>query len=247
MSFYVVTVDSQPILGLPDCEKLGLIKRIDSINAGKLTKHSIKELYKSAFTGLGNLGKYHITLQENSKPVVNTPRCIPHSLKERLRQALDANVKSGVLVKVDQPTDWVHNLVVVEKKNGSLRLCLDPKNLNEVIKREHYRIPTIQEIASEFAGMKVFSTLDLKDGYWQVELDNESSLLCTFNMPYGRYRFTRMPFGLKSVSEVFQKRNETAFEGIKGIHIVADDIIIAARTIKEHDQILHAVLKRAVE
>jgi len=204
-------------------------------------------LYKSAFTGLGNLGKYHITLQENSKPVVNTPRCIPHSLKERLRQALDANVKSGVLVKVDQPTDWVHNLVVVEKKNGSLRLCLDPKNLNEVIKREHYRIPTIQEIASEFAGMKVFSTLDLKDGYWQVELDNESSLLCTFNTPYGRYRFTRMPFGLKSVSEVFQKRNETAFEGIKGIHIVADDIIIAARTIKEHDQILHAVLKRAVE
>ena len=101
------------------------------------------------------------------------------------------------------------------KKNGSLRLCLDPRTLNEVIKREHYRIPTIQEIVREFAEKKVFSTLDLKDGYWQVELDKESSLLCTFNTPYGCYHFTRMPFGLKSASEVFQKKNELAFEGIK--------------------------------
>jgi len=87
--------------------------------------------------------------------------------------------------------------------------------LNEVIKREHYRIPTTQEIVTEFAEKKVFSTLDLKDGYWQVELDKESSLLCTFNSLNGRYRFTRMSFGLKSASEVFQKKNELAFEGIK--------------------------------
>ena len=106
-------------------------------------------------------------------------------------------------MKVDQPTDWVHNLVIVEKKNGSLRLCLDPRALNNAIKREHYRIPTIREIASDLAGKKVFSTLDLKDGYWQVELDEQSSLLYTFNTPFGRYHFTRMPFGLKSASEIF--------------------------------------------
>ena len=105
-------------------------------------------------------------------------------------------------MKVDQPTDWVHNLVIVEKKNGSLRLCLDPRALNNAIKRAHYRIPTIQEIASDLAGKKVF----LKDGYWQVELDEQSSLLCTFNTPFGRYCFTRMPFGLKSASEIFQER-----------------------------------------
>ena len=93
----------------------------------------------------------------------------------------------------------------------------------------------------------MFSTLDLKDGYWQVELDKESSLLCTFNTPFGRYRFTRMPFGLKSASEVFQKKNEAAFEGIKGIHIVADDIIIAASDVEEHNSILHQVLQRAAE
>ena len=119
VKFYVVTVDSQPILGLRDCEKLGLVKRLDVIETGQLTKTLIKEQYKSVFTSLGNLGKYHITLKESYTPVVNPPRRVPHSLKERLRQAIDANVKSGVLVKVDEPTDWVHNLVVVEKKNGS--------------------------------------------------------------------------------------------------------------------------------
>ena len=125
--------------------------------------------------------------------------------------------------------------------------CLDPRDLNKSIKREHYKIPTMQEIASEFAGKTVFSTLDLKDGYWQVQLDEESSLLCTFNTPFSRYRFTRMPFGIKSASEVFQKENEEAFSGISGIHIVADDIIIAAVNIEEHNQILRQVLERAKE
>ena len=81
-----------------------------------------------------------------------------------------------------------------------------------------------QEISSELSGKKVFSTLDLKDGYWQIELDEESSLLCTFATLFRRYRFTRMPHGISSASEVFQKKNEAVFEGISGIHIVADDI-----------------------
>ena len=245
VKFYVVDVDSQPILGLQDCERLGLIKRMDVVHTGQLTKESVKTLYQNVFTGLGKLGKYHITLQDGCTPVVHPPRRIPHSLKDRLHKAIEANVKSGVLVKVEKPTDWVHNLVIVEKKNGTLRLCLDPKTLNDVIKREHYRIPTIQEITSNLAGKKVFSTLDLKNGYWQVELDEESSLLCTFNTPFGRYRFTRMPFGLKSASEIFQKKNEAVFEGIEGIHIVADDIIIAANDLEEHNAILHKVLQRA--
>ena len=175
------------------------------------------------------------------------PRRVPHSLKQRLHLALDQNMKSGVLVKVDQPTYWVNNLVMVEKKNGSLRLCLDPRDLNKSIKCEYYKIPIMQEIASEFAGKTMFSMLYLKYGYWQVQLHDESSLLCTFNMPFGRYRFTRMPFGIKSASEAFQKENEEAFSGIPGIHIVTDDIIIPAVNIEEHDQIHRQVLERAKE
>jgi len=71
--------------------------------------------------------------------VINPPRQIPHSLKSRLQQSLEKNIWLGVLKKIDQSTDWVSNLVIVEKKDGSLGLCLDPKDLNKAIKREHYK------------------------------------------------------------------------------------------------------------
>ena len=100
MKFYVVTVDSQPILGLKDNEKPELVKRVDTVEIGQLTKYTIKERYEYVFTGFGNLGKYHITLKENYTPVVNPLRWVPHFLKERLRQSINVIVKSGVLVKV---------------------------------------------------------------------------------------------------------------------------------------------------
>ena len=73
--------------------------------------------------------------------------------------------KSGVISKVDQPTDWENSLIIAEKKDGSPHLCLDPRDLNKVIKREHYKIPTADEIASKLTGKKVFSILDEKDGF----------------------------------------------------------------------------------
>ena len=141
--------------------------------------------------------------------------------------------------------DWVYNLVAVEKKNGSPQLCLDAGHLNDVIKREHYRIPTILEMVGGLTGKSVFSTFYLKDGYWQVELDEGSSYLCPIAKPFGRYRFIWMPFRLKSASEVFKKRNkEGRFEGIEDIYMVADDIIIAASFVEQHDKILTEVLQR---
>jgi len=132
----VISVDAQPILGLSTCRKLGLIQQVDTINCLQgLTKAAIQEQYKSVFTGLGNLGKYHITLQENRSPIVNPPRRVPHLLKGKFKQTIEKTVKSGVL---DKPTDWVYNLIIVEKKNASLRLCLDPREFIKVVKRENY-------------------------------------------------------------------------------------------------------------
>ena len=87
----------------------------------------------------------------------------------------------------------------------------------------------------------------MKDGYWHVGLTEKSSFLTTFHTPWGRKRFLRMPFGLCSASEVMQKRNESTFGDIKGVHIIADDIIIAAEDEKEHDAIMLALLSRARE
>ena len=97
--------------------------------------------------------------------------------------------------------------MTVEKKDGSLRVCLDPRYLNQVIKCEHFMIPTAQDINSQLGGKTIFTVLDQKDSYWQVPLTHETAKLFTFNTPFGQYIFQRMPFGISSASEVLQKRN----------------------------------------
>ena len=88
--------------------------------------------------------------------------------------------RDGIIAKVDSPTDWVHN-IVVEKKNGDLRICLDPKGLNQAIRREHFQIPTYEDVVSRLEGKRFFSILDQKDSLWQVELDGDSSHMCSYN------------------------------------------------------------------
>ena len=94
--------------------------------------------------------------------------------------------REGIIAKVTEPSDWVDSLVIREKPNGTLRLCLDPKDLNEAIKRDHYPTPTLEEITPKLTGAKLFSKLDAQNGYWNVKLDEESSYLTTFNTPDGR-------------------------------------------------------------
>ena len=84
------------------------------------------------------------------------------------------------------------------KPSGKIRVCLDPKDLNKAILRDHHVTPTLEDILPLFKDAKYFSIVDAKSGYWNVELDEESSYLTTFNSPFGRYRFLRMPVGLKA-------------------------------------------------
>ena len=95
------------------------------------------------------------------------------------------------------------SLVVVEKPNGKVRLCLDPRDLNKAIQREHYPMQTVEEVVTELSGAKVFSVLDATSGFWHIKLDEKSSELLTFNTPFGRYQYLRMPFGINSAPEIF--------------------------------------------
>ncbi len=115
-------------------------------------------------------------------------------------------VKMGYIAKVDQPTEWVSSMVTVVR-NGKIRICIDPSDLNKAIKREHYPMRTIEEVVSAILGAKVFSVLDAKSGFLQIELDEASSLLTTFNTPIGRFRWLRLPFGLKCSPEIFSANN----------------------------------------
>ena len=108
-------------------------------------------------------------------------------------------------------------MVYWRKQNGRLRLCLDPNDLNAAIQREHHVTPTLEEILPKLTGATVFSIADAKCGYWNVVLDKESSYLTTFNSPFGRYRFNRMPFGLKMAQDVFQTKIDQTFVGCEGV------------------------------
>ena len=124
-------------------------------------------------------------------------------------------------------------------------MCIDPRDLKQAIKREHYPMKTIEEVVAEMPEAKLFSVLDATSGYWQMKL--ESSKLCTFNTPFGRYRFTRLPFGIKSAPEVFQKKTSQVLEDIDGAEAIVDDILVWGRDIQEHDARLKKVLDRVKE
>ena len=153
----------------------------------------------------------------------------------------------GVIERVEEPTDWVNSITCVKKKTGDLRVCLDPKDLNENIKREHYQIPKREEITCEMAGAKYFSKMDASQGFWQLKLDPESSKLCTFNTPFGRYCFLRLPFGIISAPEIFHRAMESIIEGLEGTRVYIDDLVVWGKTRQEHDKRLKDLLQSPSE
>ncbi|GFS05684.1 retrovirus-related Pol polyprotein from transposon 297-like Protein [Elysia marginata] len=193
-----------------------------------MNKENILQDYSDCFDGIGKFqGPYHIAIDTTIPPVIHGQRKIPISLKEKIKSELDEMSAQGIITKVKEGelTAWVNSLVYKEKPNGRLRLCLDPKDLNKAIQREHHVTPTVEEILPKLAGAKMFSIVDAKCGYWNMELDAESSYLTTFNSPFGRYRFLRIPFGLRMSQDVFQARIDQTFEGCEGVIGIADDII----------------------
>ena len=149
-------------------------------------KQELMEMYPECFNGtVGCFADYtyHITLDPKMPPVVHVPRKVPIELKDKLQAELGEMENQGIIARITQPTDWVNSLVIREKENGRLRLCLDPKDLNNAIKREHHPIPTLEEVTPKLTEAKLFSKLDARNGYWNVKLDEESSYLTTFNTP----------------------------------------------------------------
>ncbi|XP_059046838.1 uncharacterized protein LOC131842315 [Achroia grisella] len=235
LKFIIVDVDSSAILGRNSCEELQLIKRIMSVSTED-SNNKILNKYLDVFTGLGCLpGKYKIKLHKNISPVVHAPRKLPIALKENVKNTLLEMVNDGIIAKVEGPTDWVNSMTVVKKASGDLRICLDPRDLNKAIRREHFKLPTFEEITSNLCGAKFFTTLDAKQSFWQVMLHEDSTDLCTFNTPFGRYKFLRMPFGISSASEIFHNRLYNHFDDIEGVILFVDDLLVYGETKEVHD------------
>ena len=261
LTFHIVETNQPGLLGLTASQDLGLIKVVmvakteekqtepdKSEEVTKLSeelKEEVLQKYTQVFTGLGRLEKpYHIEVDPTVTPVVNPPRTVPAALRDRVKEELDDMERRGVVRKVEEPTDWVNSMAIVEKPNGCLRICLDPRHLNKAKKREHFQLPTIEDITTRMANAKCFTKLDTNRGYWQIPLDEESQLLTTFNTPFGRYCYQVTPFGITSAQEVFQKRMSQHFGDLEGVETDIDDIIVHAETEVKHDHRVHAVLER---
>lgn len=257
--FIIINKNVRPILGLPSMVQLELIN-IEAINSKKVNdlsvsaktninnKEHVINKHIELFQGVGEFKKeLQLRIRPGVEPVVRPPRRVPKALLSRLAEKLEALVRHKVIAKVDHPKSFVSNLVVIEKKNGSLRICLDPKDLNQVLIRDHHLIPTLEDIVSRLSNKKIFSVLDLSDGFYNIKLTESSSDLCTFNSPFGCYKFLRCPFGISVAPEVFQRYSETAFGDIPGVIVYCDDLLICADTEQEHDAILDKVFSRARE
>ena len=262
----------RPILGKSACEGMGVVEIKDSdaiwrphtsggqvfsvenvMSSSKpLTKEQVIEMFPDVFDeGLGLLeGEYHIRLNDSTNPVPHAPRRGQVALRNKIKETLEELHSAKVIQPVSKPTPWISSMLAVPKKNGKIRICIDPKDLNKAILRENYPIPTIEDIASRLHGAKVFSVLDAKNGFWHVKLDEESSYLTTFHTPFGRYRWCRMPFGVSSAPEVFQRRMHELIEGLSGTEVVADDFIVAGfgdtleEAFRDHNKNLVAFLQR---
>ncbi len=186
----------------------------------------ILKRYTDVFDGLGCLpGEYHLEIDKTIPPVKNQPRRVAVAIKEELKLKLNDLEERQIIAKVSEPTEWISSMVIV-KKPGKMRLCIDPKPLNTALKRPHYMLPTVDDVLPKLTKARVFTVLDAKDGFWQIKMDQESSLLTTFGTPFGRYRWLRMPFGIATAPEEFQRRQHEIVEDLPGVEVIADDYII---------------------
>ena len=120
-------------------------------------------------------GAYAIKIDPTAKPVEHDPRRQPAALLPKMVDKLKEMEKKGHLAKVMQPTDWLVDSMVVSSRGERIRICLDPVDPNKADKREHYPIPTVEEIVAKIPDATVFTVLDAKSGYLQMKLDYESA------------------------------------------------------------------------
>ncbi|XP_033095250.1 uncharacterized protein K02A2.6-like [Anneissia japonica] len=253
LPFKIMHTTQAPLLSRAKALEMGLITVAEDIHQTTVQDSikSILDTYSDVFEGLGCLpGEYEITIDESIQPVKNQPRRVAVAIKDELKCKLLDLEQRGIIEKVTEPTDLLSSMVVV-KKPGKLRICLDPKPLNTAIKRANYMMPTVEDILPKLAKARIFSVLDDKDGFWQVKLTKKSSFLTTFGTPFGRYRYHRMPFGISTAPEEFQRRQHEISEDLHGVAVIADDYLVygCGETDQEakddHNANLRAFLKKA--
>ena len=218
------------LLSRKDCVNMNLVMRVD-------------DLYGSIEKPI-NRPPVHIELKTDHEPYsVKTARRIPIPLYDKVDEELKQMEKQGIIERIDEPTDWCAPIVPVLKPNGKVRITTDFKKLNSAVKRERYMLPCIEEVLQRMKGSKVFSKLDARSGYFQVPLDDDSAKLTTFITPFGRFFYKRLPQGISSAPEIFQKQMESILAGQKNVEVFMDDIMVHSENEEAHEIHLAAAME----
>lgn len=194
----------------------------------------------------GNLGalkgfEHKVVLKKDAVPKVHKARPIPMLIRNEVKEELQGLLRKCIIEEIEG-SEWISPVVIAHKANGKIRLCIDLRHLNNNIVIEKFPLPKINEMVSSLRGATWFSTIDLSAAYHQVVLSPESKKLTAFITPFGRYQFKRMPFGLASAAGVFQQLMFKLFGEMYSVYFFQDDILVAAHSKLEHDEILKGVL-----
>ena len=244
---FVIEGLSMPLVGRPAISALNLVARVTLIQANQ---KEIAEQFPDLFKGLGQMtGEYQIKLKPNTTPfaLLTTPRQIATPLRPQTKQELERMEKLGVIAKVQQPTDRCAGMVIVPKRNGTIRICVHLTKLNASVCRERHILPSVEETLALLGDAKVFSKLDTNSGFWQIKLARESALLTTFITPFGCYCFKQLPFGISSAPEVFQRRMSEILNGTEETVCMMDDVLVFGKDKEEHNRRLEMVLRKLSE
>ena len=243
-SVYVVRGLTKSLLGRPAIEQLNLVSRVAAVSELPTLEPTTE--FPKLFTGLGKLeGEYTIQLDPGAKPfALSTPRRVAVPLMGAVKQELERMETLGVISKIQEPTDWCSGMVVVPKSDGKVRICVDLTRLNQSVRRERHPLPAVDQVLAQLAGATVLSKLDANSGFWQIPLSPDSAKLTTFITPFGRYCFNRLPFGISSAPEHFQRRMSEILTGLPGVVCMMDDVLVHGSTREEHDARLQDVLNR---
>ncbi|GFW55987.1 retrovirus-related Pol polyprotein from transposon 412 [Trichonephila clavipes] len=177
-------------------------------------------------------------------PIKQHPRRLPFAKQEEVGTILREMQENDIIEPSSSP--WASPIVLVRKKDGSTRFCVDYRKLNDVTKKDSYPLPRIDDTLDTLSGHKWFSTLDLKSGYWQVEIHPEDREKTAFTSGQGLWQFKVMPFGLCNAPATFERLMETVLKGLtfEACLIYLDDVIIGGRTFEEHLQNIRKVLSK---
>lgn len=184
---------------------------------------------------------HKIRLKRDAIPKVAKLRTIPLALRKDVESELNKMESEGVIERIDS-SEWVSPIVIVRKSSGSLRICIDLRHLNKNVVADKFPLPRIDDLLAGVSDSKVFSLIDLKSAYHQVELHPDSRDLTAFITPIGLFRCIRMPFGLISAASVFQNVMYRLLGGERGVMCYQDDVLVCGKNEAEHDKRLERVL-----